>query len=197
MAGGGGRGSVKRVPVPQEPCPAEEGRGGASRPQCPPGPPPRQAPGMRGIRLRRGRAGFPRARAASPHSQDARWRPRSHRPAAEGGGVSAARGGPGPRPPRQLGDSGPKRASAGAGRKGSPGCEKQRRSMPSRRFLKSRRPEDAVLNSVLEVGALGTRWRKCLVEGGKTNGGVGLESPPPQSGPRFPSRDTVALRGSS
>lgn len=41
--------------------------------------------------MRRGLAGFPQSRAVPPHSLDARWRPRSQRPVAERGGVTAGR----------------------------------------------------------------------------------------------------------
>lgn len=91
--GRGQAGSTWRRAPSREPAGSAPGRsrgGGASPWPWPPRPPPRQAAGMRGIRVRRGPAGHPPPGAAPPHSRDALWRPGSRRPAAEGGGVSTA-----------------------------------------------------------------------------------------------------------
>lgn len=107
----------------------ERRAGGASRPQSPPRPLPRQAAGMRGIRVRRGPACHPppptRSRAAAfpgcplappqpPPGGGRRGRLRCR--AGQRGGPSR---GPGPRPPRLTGRK--RQPQGGVGRRGTEG----------------------------------------------------------------------------
>lgn len=62
---GGTRTRLARLAAARGPEARSWQRGGASRPQCPLRPPPRQAAGMRGIRVRRGTAGHPRPSPAA------------------------------------------------------------------------------------------------------------------------------------
>lgn len=95
-----------------------------------------------------GSGGPPPAQAAPLHSRDARWRPHSRRPAAEGGGVSAVRRGGGQAPwsrPQPLPPPSPTPphwteapVRRGGSEAGDQGCERHRgQGCSTRRFLRS------------------------------------------------------------
>ena len=145
---GGTRTRLARLAAARGPEARSWQRGGASRPQCPLRPPPRQAAGMRGIRVRRGPAGHPRP---SPAAAFPGCPLTSLQPPPGGGrrGRLCCQAGqracspttvPGhrPRPPRLTGR---KRPPGRGGREaGDSGCERHRgQGCSAGRFLRSER----------------------------------------------------------